>query len=101
MTQDLKKHREFLSQLDEALDDALDRYGTMDDSALAELHKIKKELLVAQKAMTILEGQSGLKGQSGQKQQPCCDKKMAGLIARKDQREVAGQPLMEHRILPV
>lgn len=94
MTKDLKKHSEFLSQLDEALDDALDRYGSMDDSALAELHKIKKELLVAQKAMAILEGQSNAY------QKPCCDKKLSGLIARKDRVDASRSAVVEHRIIP-
>mgnify|MGYP000032382105 CR=1 FL=1 len=93
MAQDLKKHSEFLSQLDDALDDALNRYGSMDDSALAELHKIKKELLVAQKAMAILEGQPV------QKPSPCCDNKLSGLITRKDHAD-AGSAAVEHRIMP-
>lgn len=93
MKPDLEKHVAFLNQLDDALDDALTRYADLDDSALSELHQIKKEVRVAKQAVRLLKNQPKETVQASQS-------RLVGMIARRDQQQGDKSKAMGHRILP-
>ena len=54
MKVNLNKHLAFLDQLDEGLDEALDRYSSQSKESLAELHNLKREIQLARKAVRML-----------------------------------------------
>ncbi len=54
MKVDLNKHLAFLDQLDDGLDEALDRYSNQSKESLSELHNLKREIQLARKAVRML-----------------------------------------------